>query len=264
MRLLVRTWNLFHGRTVPETGRSELDAMLRLVAGGDPDLVFLQEVPVWALAHLTSWSGMPSFGAVTMPPLGGPLARRLTELDPRRLRSALTGQANAVLVARRHAVSDGVALTLNPGRFRRREAARLRLPLAVRLAWARNRRVAQLLRIGRGEATAVAVNLHLTSSPDSRPAEAELLRAATFAEGYARPGEPIVIAGDLNLSAGSSTLLGELRDWGFSAAAAGIDQVLVRGFSVIRGPEPWPGDRRRRGGLLLSDHAPVEAEMMTG
>ena len=122
--------------------------------------------------------------------------------------------------------------------------------------------MAQVLRVGDREVSAVVVNLHLTTSPDSRPADAELLRAATYAEGYASPGEPIVIAGDLNLTAASSLTLREPGSWGFSAAAAGIDHVLARGWTFTRGPEPWPDDRRRLGESLLSDHAPVEAEMM--
>jgi endonuclease/exonuclease/phosphatase family metal-dependent hydrolase len=262
MRLLVRTWNLFHGRTVPETGRPRLEEMVGLAVSGAPDVVCLQEVPVWGLRHLTGWSGMRSLGAVCMPAPGGSLARSLTELDARRLRSALTGQANALLVSSGLSATGHETLPLNPRALRRREASRLGLPLAIRLSWARNRRVAQLLRIGDGEATAVLVNLHLTSSPDSRPAEAELLRAATYAEGYARPSEPIVIAGDLNLSAASSAMLGELRSWGFSAAAAGIDHVIARGLRAARGPQHWPDERRRRDGVLLSDHAPVEAEMI--
>jgi endonuclease/exonuclease/phosphatase family metal-dependent hydrolase len=263
MRLLVRTWNLFHGRTVPETGRTELETMVRLAAVGGPDIVCLQEVPVWALRELSRWSGMAAFGAVTMPALGGPLARRLTELDPRRLRSALTGQANALLVRRRLSTRGHETLPLNPWSFRRREAARLGLPFSIRLAWARDRRVAQVLRVVDGDASTVVVNLHLTASPDSRPADAELLRAATYAEGYAAPTEPIVLAGDLNLTAASSWTLPELGSWGFSAPAGGIDHVLVRGWALARGPTPWPDDRRRLGDLLLSDHSPVEAEMMT-
>jgi endonuclease/exonuclease/phosphatase family metal-dependent hydrolase len=262
MRLLVRTWNLFHGRTVPETGRTELEAMVRLAADGSPDVVCLQEVPVWALRELAHWSGMTAFGAVAMPALGGPLARRVTELDPRRLRSALTGQANALLVARRLSARGHETLPLNPWGFRRREAARLGLPFPIRLAWARNRRVAQVLRVEEGDASTVLVNLHLTASPDSRPADAELLRAATYAEGYARPAEPIILAGDLNLTATSSWALRELGSWGFSAPGGGIDHVLVRGWTLARGPRPWPAERRRLGDLLLSDHAPVEAEMM--
>ena len=262
MRLLVRTWNLFHGRAVPETGRTDVQSAVRLVTADGPDVVCLQELPVWALGHLSEWSGMRAFGAVAMPALGGPLGRRVTELDPRRLRSAFTGQANAVLV-RELAVSGHEVLQLNPRALRRRVAARLGLPLATRFGWGRNRRVAQVLRLDDGEATVVVVNLHLTTSADSRLADAELLRAATYAEGFAGPAEAIVVAGDLNLTASSSMMLHELGSWGFSAPAAGIDHLLVRGLRVVRGPEAWPEARRRIDGELLSDHAPVEAEMMS-
>jgi hypothetical protein len=47
----------------------------------------------------------------------------------------------------------------------------------------------------------------------------------------------------------------------FSAPIRGIDQILVRGFELVRGPEPWPEERRRIGNHLLSDHAPVEAAL---
>src|SRR5262245_14338526 len=164
MRLLVRTWNLFHGRAVPETGRTDVEGAVRLVTADGPDVVCLQEVPVWAAGRLSEWSGMRAFEAVAMPALAGQLARRLTELDPRRLRSALTGQANAVLVGDCLGVSAREVLPLNPRAVRRREGARLGLPLATRLGWARNRRVAQVLRLDDGEETVVVVNLHLTTS----------------------------------------------------------------------------------------------------
>lgn len=237
--------------------------MVRRISQGAPDVVCLQEVPVWALDHLAAWSGMAAFGAVAMPARGGALARRLTELDPRRLRSALTGQANAILVSP-GLTSDGQeTLFLNPPSFRGREASRLRLPLPVRLAWSRNRRVAQLVRVADAVTSAVVVNLHLTSLRTSGPADAELLRAATYAEGFAAPGEPLVIAGDLNLTRSGSPALRELERWGFTTAGEGIDHIVVRGLTFARGPERWPDARRRLGMLLLSDHAPFEAEMMS-
>jgi endonuclease/exonuclease/phosphatase family metal-dependent hydrolase len=236
--------------------------MVRLASDNGPDVLCLQEVPVWTLRRLAAWTGMQAFGAVTMPALGGPFARRLTEFDPGRLRSGLTGQANAILLGSHLEVGGHVTLALNPRGFRRREAATQGLPLRVRIAWARNRRVAQLVRISQAGDSAVVVNLHLTASADSRPADAELLRAASYAEGFARPREPIVLAGDLNLTSASSFALPELERWGFSPAAAGIDHILVRGLELVRLPARWPGQRRRLGELLLSDHAPVEAEMM--
>jgi endonuclease/exonuclease/phosphatase family metal-dependent hydrolase len=265
MRLLVRTWNLFHGRSVPQTDTIYLEEMIALVTRDDPDVVCLQEVPVWAVPHLADWSGLEAVAAVSMPAYGGRLARRITAIEPRRLRSALTGQAQAILVSRRFAIGDDPAvLVLNPPAVRRRGAGTRRLPMATRIAWARDRRVAQLLRITAEEQTVVVVNLHLSSLADSRPADAELLRAASYAEGFAGRDEPIVLAGDLNATVASSVALRALGEWGFSAPAEGIDHILARGLSVVRGPESWPEERRRFGDVLLSDHAPVEAEMMLG
>jgi len=263
VRLLVRTWNLFHGRSFPESGETYLDEMVALAAQDDPDVVCLQEVPVWALPELEDWSGMAAVGVVAMPAIGGRFARRATEVHPRRLRSALTGQANAVLIARRLDVIGESSLTLNTRDMRRREAKRLGLSTGMRIAWARNRRVAQLVRVSAGASSAVVVNLHLSSLPDSRPVDAELLRAVTYADGFARPDEPLVLAGDFNLTTASSVVLPELRSWGFSEGAGGIDHVLARGLTVVDGPTAWPDERRRRGERLLSDHAPVEAEMMS-
>jgi hypothetical protein len=36
----------------------------------------------------------------------------------------------------------------------------------------------------------------------------------------------------------------------------------VRDLQTVRGPEPWPDERRRLRSGLLSDHAPVEAAMI--
>jgi endonuclease/exonuclease/phosphatase family metal-dependent hydrolase len=263
MKLLVRTWNLFHGRSFPESGETYLDEMIALAAQDDPDVVCLQEVPVWALPELEGWSGMTAVSVVAMPAIGGRFARRLTQVDPRRLRSALTGQANALLIRKTLSITSQTSLDLNPPDMRRREARRLGLSTRMRIAWARNRRVAQLVRVSAGASSAVVVNLHLSSLPDSRPVDAELLRAVTYADGFARPDEALVLAGDFNLTTASSLMLPELRGWGFSEAAGGIDHVLARGFTVVRGPTAWPEERRRRGERLLSDHAPVEVEMMS-
>ena len=60
MQLLVRTWNLFHGRTYPETRNVVLERMIRLIAEREPDVVCLQEVPLWSIARLERWSAMRS------------------------------------------------------------------------------------------------------------------------------------------------------------------------------------------------------------
>ena len=58
MSLLVRTWNVFHGRTSPPSSALHLEEMVRTVVEDGPDVVAFQEVPVWALDRLEAWSGM--------------------------------------------------------------------------------------------------------------------------------------------------------------------------------------------------------------
>jgi endonuclease/exonuclease/phosphatase family metal-dependent hydrolase len=264
--LLVRTWNVFHGNAVPPEREAFLESMLHRISGDDPDVVCLQELPVWSLAYLESWSGMAAIGAVAAPPRLGPLpwpaslGRVVTDLDHGLLRSAFTGQANAVLVSRRHRVLTAGALVLNPSPFRRGQARWLGLDLVTRLAWAKERRVCQAVRVElpHGE-TMLVGNLHATSyAADERLADAELRRAEGFLEALARPGEPLLLCGDANVLPERSRTLHDLAANGFSPPAPRIDQVLVRGLRVSR-LEPWADDRRRLGERLLSDHAPVEA-----
>src|SRR5882724_9211424 len=98
-RVLVRTWNLFHGNAVPPERRAFLRQMVELVSADRPDVVCLQEVPVWALKQLGGWSGMTAVGAVAARPRLGSaeLGRWITELHHGLFRSAFTGQANAIL-----------------------------------------------------------------------------------------------------------------------------------------------------------------------
>jgi endonuclease/exonuclease/phosphatase family metal-dependent hydrolase len=261
LALLVRTWNVFHGNAKPPERRAFLDEMVRLASADRPDVLCLQEVPIWALRHLDRWSGMQAFGAVAARPrLGSPeLGRAITELHHGLFRSAFTGQANAILVAGTLGAGEHRILVLNPREFRRA----LELRLGARLAWARERRVCQALRLGLpGARTALVANLHATSyARDRRLASAELRRAADFAAGLARRDEPLVLAGDFNLTAATSPTLRDLVAAGFSAAGPGIDHVLVRGLEVVEGATVWPPERRTVSGRLLSDHAPVEVRI---
>jgi endonuclease/exonuclease/phosphatase family metal-dependent hydrolase len=258
MRLLVRTWNVFHGRTVPASGRAHVEEAVRLVTRDRPGVVCLQELPVLALPELEAWSGMQSVGAVAMRPHGGPAGRASTERLPDVLRSALAGQANAVLVAPGLEVRERAAVELNPAPLRRSSG----LPFATRRAWAANRRVGQLVRIGHGRVTVLVAHAHLTASPDSRPAELELTRLLEAADRLVTPGEPLLLAGDLNLTTASSRLLAALPGRGFTAAGPGIDHLMARGLRLAGPPQAWPPARRALGAVLLSDHAPVEAEMI--
>jgi endonuclease/exonuclease/phosphatase family metal-dependent hydrolase len=97
--MLVRTWNLFHGKPSPPGRRAFLRQMIELVTRDDPDVVCLQELPVWALSHLSGWSGMHAATAVARRPLlpVGILARAVTAVHPGLIRSAVEGEGGAIL-----------------------------------------------------------------------------------------------------------------------------------------------------------------------
>ena len=255
MSLLVRTWNLFHGNTSPPERAGHLEEMVRLAVVDEPDVVCLQEVPVWALGHLAEWSGMQSFGAVAARPVFGSaeLGHRITQLNYCLFRSAFTGQANAILVRHSLRVLETDSIVLNPPSFRRRIGRELALDVRRRTKWAKERRVCHAVR---SERLTVA-NLHGSAVHDWRVADAELLRAATFAESFAEPDDVLVLAGDFNVIREHSSTLATLVEWGFTKPISWLDQVLVRGAKAGHAYR-WPDERRRANGKLLSDHAPVE------
>jgi endonuclease/exonuclease/phosphatase family metal-dependent hydrolase len=268
VQLLIRTWNLFHGNARPPERRAFLEEMVRLASTDRPAILCLQELPVWALRHLSGWSGMQAFGDVAQPPRLGPLpgsaslGRALTSLNHGLFRSAFSGQANAILLAPEAEVIEHAVLALNARYFRDAQSRWLRLGLLARLAWAKERRIVQVVRARLGDRALLVANLHATGyRPDERLADAELLRAAVFADGLAQPGDVCVLAGDFNVTGSRSATLADLSgdEWGFSEPLLGtIDQVLVRGARVSS-LERWPEERRRLGNRVLSDHAPVEA-----
>jgi endonuclease/exonuclease/phosphatase family metal-dependent hydrolase len=234
--LLVRTWNVFHGNAYPPERRAYLEEMVRLAVSGQPDLLCLQEVPLWALARLAGWSGMAAFSAVAAwPRLGSVrLGKALTDLHHGVLRSAFTGQANAILVAPQlHAPQEWWSLLSRPAEG--------------------ERRVCQAVRV---DGVGVVANFHATT----QFADAQFRRALNLAEVYAEPDAPIVLCGDGNVAPAAGGVYDELRARGFSPPAPGIDQILVRGLPSTP-PMVWPEDRRRVGGRLLSDHAPVEVSL---
>lgn len=229
MAVLVRTWNVFHGNADPPTRRGHLHAMLELATVDRPDVLCLQEVPVWALPVIDDWArDMHRFGVVTRPPLWpGPLGAWVTRLHQGFFRSGLAGQANAILLAPTLVGHDlGHERISDHGR---------------------ERRVVQAVRV---EGLGVVANLHASNElTRSEIPRAELERARAFVEGVAGPEEPIVIAGDLNLR--------DAHLEGYSAPGPGIDHVLVRGLPV-GALEAWERARRTVDGVVLSDHAPVD------
>ncbi|HZO49740.1 MAG TPA: endonuclease/exonuclease/phosphatase family protein [Gaiellaceae bacterium] len=226
MTLLVRSWNVFHGNTSPPSRRSYLREMVELATRDRPDVLCLQELPVWALPRLSPWSGMAVAAAVARPGLRpAALAGWLTRVHNGLVRSALAGQANAILAAPERTLVELGARQVSDGGVERRVC------LAVRVDGI------------------VVATTHLSNERAGSVQRSELERVRSFAEASAREGEPVVLAGDLNLR--------DARLDGYSPPGPGIDHVLVRGAPA--GPlGVWPRERRLHDGRLLSDHAPVE------
>ena len=220
--MLIRSWNVYHGRSYPPGRRGHVQAAVLLAVAGRPDVVCLQELPLWSVPRLGGWTGMHAFPARTRrAPFGARAGRTITSAHYAAFRSAFTGQANAILVAPEHtAMSLGSRLLSDRGE---------------------HPRVCQAVRI---DDRIVVANIH--ASPHA--ARTQVDRALAWLDGLVRGGEPLVLAGDFNAS---------LSLPGFSAPHGGIDDVLVRGAASTP-LEVWPEERRRQNGVVLSDHAPVE------
>jgi hypothetical protein len=116
--VVVRTWNLFHGNAHPPERRGFLREMVELVTADRPGIVCLQEVPLWAFAQLETWSGMRAVTGVGLRPrvVSARLGGWLTELHHGLLRSALTGEGVAILVAHGLSLEPLTPLAVGPGR----------------------------------------------------------------------------------------------------------------------------------------------------
>ena len=220
--MLIRSWNVYHGRSHPAGRRGHLRAAIELGTAGEPDVLCLQELPLWSLGRLESWSGMLAFAARTRrAPFGARAGRAVTAAHYGFFRSAFSGQANAILARFDHRVEDLGSIVVSDR--------------------SHHPRVCQAVRV---DGRLVIANLHASGAVAQR----EVNRALAWLEDNVHHHEPVVLAGDFNAS---------LALPGFSPPHGGIDDILVRGLEATP-LQVWPVERRRQNGIVLSDHAPVE------
>jgi endonuclease/exonuclease/phosphatase family metal-dependent hydrolase len=206
--MLVLTWNLFHGRSVPDAPREQLADFAARLAGWEWDVALLQEVPPWWPPALGRASGASARTALTSRNWVLPVSRWAARRRPDIIKS-WGGGANAILV-RGEAIVEHRVRTLR--------------------AWP-ERRVVHGVRLERGWWVG---NLHATAHSEAR-AQADLDLAVRTATEWSA-GAPVVLGGDLNLRAPVVP--------GFAHAAGhSVDHLFVRpanvaapGRTLDRGP----------------------------
>ena len=193
--MLVLTWNLFHGRAVPDEPRELLPDFAAALAGWEWDVALLQEVPPWWPPALGRACGASARTALTsrnwLLALTRPAARRRPDLV-----KSWGGGANAILV-RGEPVLEHRLRTLR--------------------AWP-ERRVVHGVRLASGW---WVCNLHAQAHSEAR-AQADLALAAATARTWAG-GAPVVLGGDLNtrapVAAGFTHVAGHTVDHLFARPA---------------------------------------------
>ena len=236
---------------------------MRRISAGCPTWSACRRFPSGRSSGSASGAAWPCSAPSRCARSAGRLARRLTRLHPRRLRSALSGQANAILFARRLSPHEHRDLVLNPAWFRTQCRRPARPTPGERSAWARNRRVAQVYASRAGYARSSSSTRTSRRRPTAAAADAELARVLALARTLPRPASRSSCAAtSTSLPARSQNARRPRQGAAIHPPARGSTTSLVRGLELTRGPEPWPDAARRLGDVLLSDHAPLEAAMM--
>ncbi|MGZ8633649.1 MAG: endonuclease/exonuclease/phosphatase family protein [Solirubrobacteraceae bacterium] len=198
--MLVLSWNLFHGRSVPDAPRSLLDDFAEQLAAWEWDVALLQEVPPWWPPALGRACGASARTALTSRNWLHPASRWAAERRPDVIKS-WGGGANAILVRGESALDHRVR-TLR--------------------SWP-ERRVVHGVRLERGW---WVCNVHAQAHSEAR-AQADVARAAATAIAWSA-GAPGVLGGDLNTRVPVAP--------GFEPVAGhSVDHVLAR---LLRAGEP--------------------------
>ena len=223
MSMRVLTWNLFHGRSVPNAGRGLLNEFAARLDGWAWDVALLQEVPPWWPPLLGRACGAEDRLVLTSRNWLLAVRKALAIRWPDVMRSE-GGGCNAILV-RGGGIEEHKThrLALRPER-RMMHGVRLRSGVWI-------------------------VNLHASTRGAAGEAQtrAESLQAAGTALGWAG-GAPLVLGGDFNLR-GTPELPG-LRH----VAGHYVDHVYTSRIEPA-----GRGETLDRG--TLSDHAPVAVEL---
>jgi endonuclease/exonuclease/phosphatase family metal-dependent hydrolase len=197
----VVSWNLFHGRAVPDRPRSLLGEFTDMLAGWAWDVALLQEVPPWWPQPLGRGCGATARSALTSRNALLPLRRAVADRRPDLIKSN-GGGANAILVR-------GLGVTAHALRRVRR--------------WP-ERRVVHA--VGLGDGTWVG-NVHATTHPDARTRE-DLARAGDALARWSA-GAPALLGGDMNIAAP------QVPGWS-DLGGHGIDRLLARGPWTVTAP----------------------------
>jgi endonuclease/exonuclease/phosphatase family metal-dependent hydrolase len=231
--VLVLSWNLLHGRSLPSTRHSLYDEFAAKLGEWSWDVALLQEVPPWWPRRLAHELGVEQCCALTSRNSLPGVRQALAERRPELLKSN-GGGCNAILS--RAPIAEHSTLRLR------------RWP---------ERRVAQLARLRDGTCV---VNLHASTRPARAMQELERLwpRALAWA-GVDR----LILGGDLNVRSPAPVPATVVH-----AAASGVDHVFARGLvpataSDSTSAAPGALDQPSREIVLdgrrveLSDHAPL-------
>jgi endonuclease/exonuclease/phosphatase family metal-dependent hydrolase len=220
----VLTWNLFHGRSVPESPRSLLAEFAAAIADWSWEVALLQEVPPWWPPELGRLARASARTALTSRNLGLPLRRLAAERRPDLIKSN-GGGANAILV----------------------RGAAIREHRIETLRWWPERRIVHAVR---ADGLPWVGNVHAQVHSEAR-AQADLAAAAEAVARWASGHTPPKVVGRGAAVLGGDFNTREPRVPGFALAGGdGVDWVAARDLHAATGAEVLD-----RGGL--SDHAPV-------
>jgi endonuclease/exonuclease/phosphatase family metal-dependent hydrolase len=225
--MLILSWNLFHGRSLPPTRHSLVTEFAAKLAEWPWDVALLQEVPPW-------W-----------PELLG----RVVAADQRR---ALTSR-NSLLLLRRAIANRDPELAKSNGGGCNAILSRTAIAehAALRLRFRPERRVAQLARLDDG--TCIA-NFH--ASTHVALAEDELRRLWERALSWAWK-DPLILGGDLNLRRPLAPDAAIAH-----VAARDVDHLFVSGLEPAGEAEVLDRRVTLDDGLVeLSDHPPLRVRV---